>query len=93
MTLIAVDVEVFALCPDRTRAIPCKVRAVTEQASVIWNIRGLVTATQGMSDRVHSGLGRQSARCASLNAAAMARDGSHQEVGKVQETADQSPVL
>jgi hypothetical protein len=42
-------------CPDRTRTIPCKVRAVTLQGPMIRDVRGMVTVAQGMSDQVHAG--------------------------------------
>ena len=35
-------------CPDRRRAIPCKVRAVTAEVSMIWNMRGMILAIRGM---------------------------------------------
>jgi hypothetical protein len=38
-------------CPDRTRAIPCKPRAVT----MIRNIRGMNPFTSGTSGRVYAG--------------------------------------
>ena len=42
-------------CPDRTRAIPCKVRAVTAEVSMIRNMRGMILAIRGTSDRVQGG--------------------------------------
>jgi len=41
--------------PDRTRAIPCKVRAVAAELSMIRNMRGMVSAAEAMSDRVQAG--------------------------------------
>jgi len=41
--------------PDRTRAIPCKVRAVTADVSVIRNMRGMIPAAGELSDRVRAG--------------------------------------
>ena len=42
-------------CPDQTRAVPCKVRAVTAKTSMIRNMRGMVSATGEMTDRVQAG--------------------------------------
>ena len=42
-------------CPDRTRAIPCKVRAVAAEVSVIRKGRGMISADVETSDRVQAG--------------------------------------
>jgi hypothetical protein len=42
-------------CPDRARAIPFTVRAVTGQIPMIRNMRGMVTAAQGMNDGIQAG--------------------------------------
>jgi hypothetical protein len=34
-------------CPDRTRAIPCTVRAVTAEVSMIRNLRGMIWPSEG----------------------------------------------
>jgi hypothetical protein len=52
-------------CPDRTRAIPCNVRAGHGAAPMTRNIRGVITATRGMSDQVHAGLRAMIFTCAS----------------------------
>ena len=41
-------------CPDRTRAIPCTVQAVTTEVSMIRNMRGMVPAAVEMADRVQA---------------------------------------
>ncbi len=41
-------------CPDRTRAIPCKARAITAELSMIRNMLGMVLATGEISDRVQA---------------------------------------
>jgi hypothetical protein len=43
-------------CPDRTRAIPCKVRTVIAEASMIRNMLGMVPAARAMSGQVRAGL-------------------------------------
>jgi hypothetical protein len=50
-------------CPDRTRAIPCKVRAVTAEISMTRNMRGMMLATGEMSDRIQAGIVRKFERC------------------------------
>ena len=52
--------------PDRTRAIPCKVRAVTVDVSMIRNIRGMLWATGEMIDRVKAGRTHKLERCVSV---------------------------
>jgi transposase len=42
-------------CPDRTRAIPCKVRAVTAEVSMIRNIRGMLSINGEINYRVQAG--------------------------------------
>jgi hypothetical protein len=54
-TLRSEDKGQAEACPDRTRAIPCKVRAVTAEVSMIRNMRGMVSAAGEISDRVQAG--------------------------------------
>ena len=49
--------------PDRTRAIPCKVRAVAAEVSMIRNMRGMVSAAGEISDRVQAGKMHKFERC------------------------------
>jgi hypothetical protein len=51
-------------CPDRTRAIPCKVRAVAAaEVFMIRNMHGMVSATGETSDRVQIGEMHKFERC------------------------------
>jgi hypothetical protein len=50
-------------CPDRTRAIPCTVRAVAAEVFMIRNMRGTISAAVGISDRVQAGSVRKFERC------------------------------
>jgi hypothetical protein len=50
-------------CPDRTRAIPCKVRAVTAEVSMIRNMHGMTSTAREMGDRVQPGRMGQFERC------------------------------
>ena len=54
-TLRSEDRGQAGACPERTRAIPCKVRVVTTEVSMIRNMRGMVLAAVEMSDRVRAG--------------------------------------
>ena len=54
-TLRSEDKGQAGACPDRTRAIPCKVQVVTEEVSMIRNMRGAVSAAREISDRVQAG--------------------------------------
>ena len=50
-------------CPDRTRAIPCRVRAVTAEVSMIRNMHGMASATGEIGDRVQAGRMHKFERC------------------------------
>ena len=50
-------------CPDRTRAIPCKVRAVAAGVFMIRNMYGMISATGETSDRVQASSVHKFERC------------------------------
>ena len=50
-------------CPDRTRAIPCKVRAVAAEVYMIRNMHGMISAAVELSDRVQASSVHKFERC------------------------------
>jgi hypothetical protein len=62
-TLRAEDKGQAEACPDRTRAIPCKVQAVTAEVFMIRNMRGMISAAGEMSNRVRAVRMRKFERC------------------------------